>query len=216
MVITYYGQSFFKMQVGDTVIACNPISKEADAKTTRFGADIGLVSMNHPRFNGTENLSHGDKSPFIIRGPGEYEIQEIFITGIGTQTTYENESHINTIYTLTFENIHVCILGALGNPDALTDEIKGKLGDVELLFVPIGGGDVLDPADAYNKVAVKLEPNVIIPMHYDTDGKKNALNTFLKEGGDSGAGETEEKLTIKKKDLMQKEGEIVVLESAVS
>lgn len=215
MVITYYGQSFLKMQVGDMVIASNPVAKDAKAKTTRFGADIGLVSMNHPDFNGVENLAHGDKEPFIIRGPGEYEIQEIFITGIGTKTTYDKEEHINTIYALTFEGMNICILGALGDPNELTDDVKAKIGDVDILFVPIGGGDVLDPASAYNKVAVKLEPHLIIPTHYE-DGKKDTLKTFLKEGGSTGASEAEEKLTVKKKDVVQKEGEIAPLAPAVS
>ncbi|MBX4211005.1 MBL fold metallo-hydrolase [Candidatus Parcubacteria bacterium] len=83
MVITYHGAEFFKVQFGDTVIAYNPISKDSKQKTTRFGADIVLSSLNHPDFNGIDNATHGDRNPFVITGPGEYEVKGIFIKGFG-------------------------------------------------------------------------------------------------------------------------------------
>ncbi len=211
MIITYFGKEFFKIQVGDTVIALNPISKNSELKTTRFGADIGIVSLNHKDFNGVENLKNGGKNPVVISGPGEYEIKGVFIKGYSTEVFYEGEKKINTVYTILFENIQICFLGSLGKSSALTSEIKGKLRGVEILFTPIGGGDVLEPSDAYNKVAVTLEPNVIIPMDYEGDNKKELIDAFLKEG----VGELEEldKLTIKKKDLMSRNGSIVVLKS---
>jgi len=214
MIITYYGKEFFKLQVGDTVIAVNPISKDSKLKSARFGADIGIVSLNHEDFNGVENLSHGDKNPVVVSGPGEYEVKGIFIKGYSTEVVYKGEKKINTVYSILFENMQICFLGALGGAAALTSEIKGKLRGVEVLFVPIGGGDVLAPADAYNKVAVSLEPNIIIPMDYTNGGKENTLKTFLKEGGNGS--EELDKLTVKKKDLADKEGEIIVLKPSIS
>jgi hypothetical protein len=66
---------------------------------------------------------------------------------------------------------------------------------------------VLGPAEAY-KFAVSLEPSIIIPMNFD----EKSLKVFLKESGNEGIKPTE-KLTIKKKDLDGKEGEIVILEA---
>lgn len=212
MIITYYGGSFFKLQVGDTVIGYDPISKDSKLKTTKFGADIGLISINHLDHNGAENLAYGEKQPLIINGPGEYEAKDIFIRGYGVETTYGGEKKINTIYTILFEGMNLCFLGAIGSPSQLTSDLKEKLAGVEILFVPIGGGEVLDPADAYNKVAVSLEPNIIIPMHFEQKGKE--LATFLKEGGDGS--EELDKLTIKKKDLAGKEGDVVVLKPAIA
>ncbi len=57
MIITNLGIESFKVQFGDTTIAFNPISKESKFKSTRFFADIALVSLNHPDMNGSENLS---------------------------------------------------------------------------------------------------------------------------------------------------------------
>ena len=79
------------------------------------------------------------------------------------------------------------------------------MGDIDILFVPIGGGDVLEVPQA-SKLAVKLEARCIIPMHYD----KKTLDAFLKEEGSSN-GKPQDKLTLKKKDIAEMEGEIMVL-----
>ncbi len=213
MVITYYGGEFFKLQVGDTVIGYNPPAKTSDFKSGKFGADIALVSMKHPDFDGEETLSYGDKKPFVISGPGEYEKSGVSIRGFGVETTYGGAKKMNTIYSVVFENISLCFLGALSSHTQLTADIREKIGQVEILFAPIGGGDVLNPSDAYSKVAVLLEPNIIIPMHYG-EGKSKELQAFLKEAANPS--EELDKLTIKKKDLSGKEGAIVVLTPTMS
>lgn len=209
MVVTYYGKQFFKVQVGDTVIAYNPIGKESKSKTSRFGADIVLSSLRHVDFNGAEQCAHGDNELFIIKGPGEYEVGGIFIKGFGVDTTYGGEKKINTIYSMVFEGINLCFLGVLPTADALSREVKEGLGEIDVLFVPIGGGEMLSPADAY-KLALALEAKVVIPMDYE--GVKGELNTFVKESGENV--DTVEKFTFKKKDLEDKEGHVVVVTAA--
>lgn len=210
MIITYQGAEFFKVQFGETVIAFNPISKESKHKTSRFGANIALITAQHPDFNGADQASIGDKAPFVISGPGEYEVRDIFIRGYLSSSLYGLSDGIkpmiNTIYTLTVDNMRICFLGALSSTE-LSPETKAAFDDIDILFVPIGGQGVLDPAEAY-KFAVKLEPKIIIPMLYDPA----SLKTFLKEGDATGV-KGIDKLTIKRKDLDGKEGEIVVLDS---
>ena len=62
-------------------MALNPISKDSKFKPSRFGADITLITTKDPDFNGRDQTSRGDKSSFIIDGPGEYEIKDVFIKG---------------------------------------------------------------------------------------------------------------------------------------
>ena len=73
MIVNFYGQAFIKAQFGDTVVAFNPVAKESDAKTTRFGADLCLVSADVPEANGLEAVTYANKTPFVVAGPGEYE-----------------------------------------------------------------------------------------------------------------------------------------------
>lgn len=213
MIITHHGGECFKVQTGDTIIAFNPPSKDSKLKTSRFGADVALVSLNDKDFNGVENLSYGDKKPLVISGPGEYEAKEIFIKGFLTETTYGKEKKINTIYSVLFDGIKLCFLGPIGSSDAITSDTMGEIMNSDILFVPIGSGEVLSPALAV-KLAVSLNPKVIIPMHYEGLGEKDMLDIFLKEEGGEKVAPIE-KLTIKKKDIEEKEGEVMVLSSQV-
>ncbi|HAE36794.1 TPA: hypothetical protein DCX66_03495 [Candidatus Nomurabacteria bacterium] len=208
MIITYFGKQFFKIAQGDLVVAVNPISKDSkgDVKGSRFGSDIALCTTNHPDYNGFDMVMHGDNVPFEVKGPGDYEIKDIFIKGIMTESILNEKKYINTIYSLTIDNISICFLGCMSN-NKISAEIRGDIGSPDILFVPIGNHDLLDPTEAY-KLAVSLEPKIIIPMDYD----EKTLKAFLKEGGQDKV-EPVEKLTLKVKDLTGREGEIIVLSS---
>lgn len=209
MIISYQGVESLKIQFGDTTVAYNPISKDSKFKGAKFGADIALVSVNDADMNGTENASRGEKEPFAVTGPGEYEIGGVFIQGFPSVSKYGGEERINTIYLMSLENMNLCFLGALASADSISTETKEALDDIDILFVPIGGDGVLNSSEAYN-TAVKLEAKIIIPIHYGEELNTGALKTFLKEGGEEGV-KPVDKLTIKKKDLEGKEGDIIVL-----
>lgn len=208
MVITYHGGQFFKLVRGDTVIAFDPIAKDNPAKwpTVKFGANVVFNSLHHPNFNGLEQLSSANRQPFVIQSPGEYEVGDITARGFGVSTVYNDVTRFNTIYQLQFDGMNIVFLGALGDPD-VGATILGALSDIDILFLPIGGGDVLEAPQA-SKLAVKLEARAIIPMHYD----KAALQAFLKEEGVEKQ-KPVEKFTVKKKDLTEMSGEVVVLAS---
>lgn len=205
MVITHHGAQCFKVSFGDTTIAFDPISKKSKLDPVKFGADIAFISLNHPDMNGADEVAFGAKQPFVVWGPGEYEVGEVTARGHGVETMVGGEKKYNTIYQVRLEGINMVFLGALGNEN-IDPAILGELDDIDILFVPIGGGDVLD-VPAASKLATKLEARCIIPMHY-TDV---ALKEFFKEQGVD-AVKPVDKLTVKKKDLLEMEGEIVVIE----
>jgi L-ascorbate metabolism protein UlaG (beta-lactamase superfamily) len=206
MVITHHGAQCFKVSFGDTTIAFDPVSKKSKLAPVKFGADIAFISLNHPDMNGADEVAFGTKQPFIAWGPGEYEVGEVTARGYGVETMFGGVKKWNTIYQVRLEGINMVFLGALGS-ESIDPQILGSLGDIDILFVPIGGGDVLD-VPAASKLATKLEAHCIIPMNY-TD---TALKAFFKEEGIDVV-KPIEKLTVKKKDLLEMEGEIVVLES---
>ncbi|TSC69880.1 MAG: hypothetical protein G01um101470_939 [Parcubacteria group bacterium Gr01-1014_70] len=208
MVITYYGLECFKIQFGDLVLALNPQGKNSEHKTPKFGADISFVSTAHPDMNGAESVSFGERKPFVIQGPGEYELKGITARGFLTETSYDGEKRNNTAYKISLEGMTLVFLGALSNA-ALPAVVKSALEDADILFVPVGGGGVLDARSAH-KLSVSLEPKVIIPMHYGKEGSRE-LTQFLKESGEESVRPIE-KLTLKKKDIEGKKGEVVVLQ----
>jgi L-ascorbate metabolism protein UlaG (beta-lactamase superfamily) len=204
MIITYFGKQFFKVQKGDMVIAFNPVSKSSKTGVSaHFGADIALITTNHADYNGIDQLSHGEREPFAITGPGDYEVKEIFVKGAMSNSELDGKKYINTIYMLSVDNISLAFLGALSDGE-LSKESREAINSPDILFVPIGGKGLLD-AKAAAKLAASLEPKLIIPMDYDTA----SLKAFLKESGEEKA-EVVDKLTLKAKDLDNKEGEVVV------
>lgn len=209
MIITYQGLEFVKIQQGDLTVAVNPISKNSKFKGVRFGADIALCSINHLDMNGADMVARGDRNPFVISGPGEYEIGGIFVKGFASQSHYGGDK-VNTIYSFSIDGMNICFLGAHDGAD-LTPEVKEGVDGVDILFVPIGGDGVLNAVEAA-KLAVKMEPKIIIPIHYGDVGDKDALEIFLKESDAEGV-KGIDKLTLKKKDLEGKDGEVVVLEA---
>jgi L-ascorbate metabolism protein UlaG (beta-lactamase superfamily) len=207
MIITHFGRQHFKLTVGDLVVAVNPVSKEGKGKVAKYGADVTLITTNHPDYNGAEQTEHGEKIPFVVRGAGEYEVRDIFIKGFGTVTKLmdgkKEKEYQNTSYVLTIDGIRITFLGALAQ--TLSPEHKEIIDETDVLFIPVGhDGFLLNAYDAH-KLAVGLEPKLVIPMDYD----EQSLPVFLKESGAEKI-EPVEKLTIKKKDIESKLGEIVL------
>ena len=205
MVITYLGGQCFKITQGDLTIALNPPGKGSEQKSVKFGSDIVLSTLDHDDFNGIENASFGDREPFVINGPGEYEVKGVTVQGFGAETSYGGKKSHNTVYLVSLENMNLCFLGALEGD--IPASAKEALDDIDILFTPVGGKGTLDYGEAA-KLAVKLEPKAIVPMQYEAA----TLKSFLKEAGGEDAA-PQEKLTVKRKDLEGKEGEVIVLQS---
>jgi L-ascorbate metabolism protein UlaG (beta-lactamase superfamily) len=205
MVIQYFGLGFVKMSLGDEVLAFGPISKTGDIKGPQFGANIALVPLEDKNYNGVEQVTYGNREPFVAMGPGEYEVSGTFIKGIPSAGPNDK---INTIYSVVFDNMRVCHLGALAKAD-LSGETKEAIGDVDILFVPTYGDTVLDEAGAY-KVVGALSPKIVVPMYHA--GAKDNLARFFKECGEDLV-KPVDKLTLKQKDLDGKDSEIIPIAS---
>lgn len=206
MVISYHGGQCFKVSFGSTTLAFNPISKKSKFESVKFGSDVAFVTMWHPDFNGVDQVALGSKQPFVIDGPGEYEVGTVTARGFGVKTTYDKVEYFNTIYQVKLEEMNIVFLGGLGDPE-IDPKILGELGDIDILFLPIGGGDLMSVPQA-SKLAVKLEAKLVIPMQYDAE----TLKSFLKEEGEESL-KPVDKLTIKKKEVSALDGSVIVLAS---
>lgn len=204
MILTYHGGACVKVSAGDTTLVFGPVSKQSKQfKPTNFGADVAFVSCNHADMNGISEAGRGDKQPFAITGPGEYEVKDITAAAFLSQSSYGGESRLNTIYSVHFDGLSILYLGALDAHDLPADVLEMDAPDI--LIVPINGDGVLNAFEA-QKLAVKLEATIIIPILYDD----KSLEQFLKEAGTEGV-KPVDKLTIKKRDLAGRESEVVVL-----
>lgn len=206
MILTFHEGACVRISAGDTTLVFGPVSKASKKyKPVNFGADVAFVSLNHPDMNGADEAGRGEKQPFHVFGPGEYEIKEIVVSGFPSGSTYGGEGRINTVYSVHFDGLSVLYLGALGDLDLPAELLEMDPPDV--LIIPVGGEGALSPAEA-EKLSVKLEPKIVIPILHD----EKTLKAFLKEAGVEGT-KPVDKLTIKPRDVVGKDGEVVVLSS---
>lgn len=211
MVITHHGAQCFKVTLGDLTLVFDPVAKGGSLPPVRFGSDIALVSRNHPDMNGVEEVTYGDKVPFSIVGPGEYEKEGVTIQGFLTHSQYGlakgMHEAVNTVYAVKLEGMTLVHLGALSDP-MLSQEAREAIDEIDVLFLPVGGDGVLSASEAA-KLATTLNPRIIVPMHWSGIGEPKALDHYLKEAG--GESTSVEKLTLKKKDAAEKDGAIIVI-----
>jgi len=215
MTINFLGISLFeiiaKTESKNLVqIVIDPFNEKLGLKVPRLKAQVLLVSHPHEDH---ANVKAVGGSPFLIEGPGEYETHEIFIKGI--PAFHDNQEGKNrglvTIYKIEAEGMNVCHLSDFGQKE-LTSEQLEKIGEVDILMIPVGGNYTIGPKEAATIVS-QVEPKVVIPMHYKLPGLKldiEGVDKFLKIMGQEAVA-IEPKLKVSLKDLPQEETKIVVL-----
>jgi L-ascorbate metabolism protein UlaG (beta-lactamase superfamily) len=209
MDVTWYGQSCFRLRDRSVSVVCDPYDRRIGLKPPRLTADIVTVSHDHKEHSNTEAVKG---EPFIISGPGEYEIKGLFITGVKMAHDAKSgaEHGPNTIYLFDFGEVTVCHLGDLGHVPTQTQ--VEEIGKVDVLLVPVGGKFTLDAKRAAEVVGL-VEPGLVVPMHYELPGlvqELDPLEPFLREMGVKEA-DRRESLSVSAGQVPQ-ETKVVVLE----
>ena len=220
MKITWAGQACFQISVSNSKnhsadIVIDPFS-DIGLKMPNFEADVLLVTHDHKDHNKTKAVKPSGtdkKPPFIIEGPGEYEVKGVFIQGIASfhDDVEGKERGSNTIYIIEAEDMRICHLGDLGQKQ-LTNEQLEKMGTVDILMIPVGGVYTIDGSEA-TKIIGQLEPKMVIPMHYALEKltiKLEDESKFLKAMGKKDIVAVD-KLTIKSSALPEGELQVVLL-----
>ncbi len=199
-----------KVSHGEWLAVFNPIGRSGESKSSHFGADLAMISLNDPVYNGVEAATFGGRRPFVIDGPGEYEVAGTFVRGFASPGP---GTKINTIFDLALDGKRLVHLGVLADSD-LPAAVEEELVPVDILFVSIAGsprfgevgGELLAPHQAY-QLALSLNPHLIVPVHYTPE----TLKQFLKEAGEEKI-KTLDKLIVRGKELTENEAAVVVLE----
>jgi L-ascorbate metabolism protein UlaG (beta-lactamase superfamily) len=211
MVITWYGQSCFKIQSGETVLITDPFDKAIGLTPPRGQVNIVTISHHHCDHDNIEALA--GSNPFVVDGPGEYEIKGVNIFGLMTDHDQKEgkERGKNTAYVIEMEGIRICHLGDIGQAKLDNSQIE-MIDGADILMIPAGGIYTVNAEEASDLIN-QIEPKIVIPMHYKIAGltlRLDGLEEFLKEMGAS-KNQPVDKLTIKKKDLPLEGTEIVVM-----
>ncbi|GAP22626.1 MBL fold metallo-hydrolase [Leptolinea tardivitalis] len=210
MEITWYGHACFRLtERGLATVVTDPFdSKEIGFEPLKLKADILTVSQDTPGHN---HISAVKGDPYTITGPGEFEIGGVFITGVQTNGHSKKETDPrNTLYVFDYNNITVAHLGNINRVPAQA-EIEA-LGNVKIALAPVGGSF---PLEKLTEVISLLEPNIVIPMMYETPASKTKvqpLKDFLKSMGIDKEPEVLPSYQIKSGSSLPEETKVVVLD----
>lgn len=218
MILHYYGHSCFKIvtkpagrATDDITIFIDPFDKATGLKIPQGHADIALVSHHH---HDHDNIATLKDNPLIVDTPGEYSILGINIVGINTPHDDQNGGlrGMSTAFIIESEDVKICHLGDLGGE--LTGKQLDELDGIDILLVPVGGRYTIDGKRAAELVK-KIEPTMVIPMHYKTKGTTIDIedeSLFCSEMGNCPS-EKVSKINIKKKDLEGKALHTVIMQA---
>ncbi len=178
MEITWYGLSCFRItERNHATVVTDPFAASIGLAAPKLKADI--VTQSHDAA-GHNNLEAVSGYKHALTGPGEYEIGNVFVNGIASRSA---ESLRNIFFLFDFDGLTV------GHPGDLsklpTQSQVEAMGEVNVLLLPVGAGTSLNGVQAAEMVSL-IEPNIVIPMHYKTDGLKldlEEVDRFLQEVG---------------------------------
>src|SRR3989344_3372049 len=163
MDIKYLGHAAFLLKSKDGArLITDPFDQKIGLRFPKSEADIVTVSHKHDDHNKTAQIGGG---PLVIDMPGEYERKAIKVTGYLSYHDKKKgvERGENILYKIETDGISVLHCGDLGL--VLDDVFVDQIGDVDVLLVPTGGFYTINSDEAVELVK-RIEPSVIIPMHY--------------------------------------------------
>ena len=176
MRVDWYGQAAFRLSGADGTVFIDPIGDVSGlaSRGIQFEypaiegveADLLLVTHEHADHNGVEVVG-GD--PTILRstaGRLESPLGEVVAIASEHDESAGTERGPNTIFCFTLDGLRVAHFGDFGQR-SLRDEQADAIGQVDLLFLPVGDGPTIG-AEQAAAISQRLAPRWVVPMHYRT------------------------------------------------
>ena len=183
MKLRWYGQSAFLLTGEQHRVFIDPFADMESVARPGWSwpfppiegveADLLLVTHDHGDHNGVEAIG-GD--PVVLDKPGTHESPVGEVVGIASEhdTVAGTQRGPNTIFRFTLDGTTIAHFGDFGQP-ALRPEQREALGDVDVLFLPIGAGPTIAVDDAVALVR-EVRPALVVAMHYRTPGGLDFLD----------------------------------------
>jgi L-ascorbate metabolism protein UlaG (beta-lactamase superfamily) len=192
MELIWYGRTCVRLRGKDAVVVADPY--QAVVGPTGRGITGEIVTYSHPddkplpKAKGTRSRDGSTLLPssleeaFVLDGPGEYEVQDVLLTGVRTYRDDAKgaERGKQVAFIVELDGLHTIHLGEIGH--LLTEEKLADIGPVDIACVPIGGS--LSPTKAAELVA-QLDPKIVVamPLEDDDTATNEALAKFFHEMG---------------------------------
>ena len=170
--VQFLGHAAFRLRGRDGIVLTDPFDRSVGFDIGRPTAHVVTISHHHPDHANVAVVKSMRERIFTIDGPGEYEVGGILITGVRTYHDKQKGADLgtNTVYVIHMDDVVFCHLGDLGHE--LTTHQIDEIGNVDVLFIPVGGGETIGPVEAVSVIS-QLEPRIVVPMHYALPGQQN-------------------------------------------
>lgn len=207
MHISWHGQYTLKFQTGESTIVVDPYSSSVGLRPLR--AQASAVALSWPQNSEYSQVAAIQGTPKILAGPGEFSLSGLTLHAIPWRDEIGNE---RAIQRWTIENMCLINLASL-NRDLTDEDLKEvEKEDIDVLFIPIGGGSALTTDQAI-KTITTLEPRMVIPIHFALPDLKEKLDS-VKEFADNFGVKTsqaEKKIIVKGNRLPSEEMHVILL-----
>lgn len=166
--VKWWGHACFEISNDKTLVFDPHDGSGVGLQAPKVKADLVLVSHDH--------FDHADGVKMVLRpggevvkGPGMKTIGNIKIRGVRTSHDDQNGRlrGENIVYVVEMGGLRFCHLGDLGHVP--TDQQVEEIGEVDVLFIPVGGVYTID-AQGATKTMEKISPKIAVPMHYRIKG----------------------------------------------
>jgi L-ascorbate metabolism protein UlaG (beta-lactamase superfamily) len=194
MRVEWHGQSAFTLQGEEGTVVVDPFGDVSSFSDRGIqwdyppievaAADLVLVTHEHRDHNGVEAVGG---EPAVLRaeaGTHGSPIGEVIGVASEHDEVGGDERGPNTIFAFTLDDRRVVHFGDFGQTQ-LRPEQREEIGEVDLLFLPVGGGPTIG-AEAAATIVRELEPLWVVPMHYRTEriGFLEPADDFIAAIGD--------------------------------
>lgn len=207
MEIKLIGHACLRFQGNRVVIVTDPYNPKIGFGLPELACDILTISHEHY----DHNYREGVRADIVFDSPGEFEFKGVRIRGFRTFHDDQGGSQrgFNTMFLFELDGVRILHCGDLGH--GLNDELIDRLGQIDVMILPVGGHYTL-PVEAAADLVRNIEPRLVIPIHFASDGLQidnlSPINRFL--GLLSATPETISSLSITQNSLPE-EGSLTVV-----
>jgi len=161
--VTWHGHACFELQGKNVTIVADPF-KGIGIPEPKAAADIVLCSHSHQDHNNVKPVL-GKGGEVLESFVGSKKVKGVAIKGVAVfhDEAKGSKRGKNSIYTFNLDGVQFCHLGDLGHE--LSSATVAEIGEVDVLFVPVGGYFTIGPETA-TKACEQLKAKIAIPMHY--------------------------------------------------
>jgi L-ascorbate metabolism protein UlaG (beta-lactamase superfamily) len=199
MVINWYGEGCFKIQIGDFTLVTDVFDSKLGLNPARGKFDVLLKTISAWPVPEMNPPAGGEEGAVLI-GSGEYEIKGFEIKGLPL-VKESTDKFFKTVYLVKTEDANLCFLGHIADyPD---EDALEEFEHIDILFIPAGGAPFIKQELAA-KLVKQINPKIVVPMFLKVPGLKRQsedIKDFADELGIKS--EIEEKISVKKKDLAE-------------